>query len=144
MKPGTNGRGEEDPALSRKLDPLTARAIMHEVKDGTITCAACFNVAAELSLPPSRVGNAVDLLSVKIVKCQLGLFGHGPAGRAVTPSESVAPELETRIKAALAQGRLPCEEAWKIAQELGVGKMEVACAGEALDVRIKPCQLGVF
>jgi hypothetical protein len=44
----------------------------------------------------------------------------------------------------LVDGRLPCAEAWRIADERNLKKMDVSSAVEALEIKIKPCQLGAF
>jgi hypothetical protein len=41
-------------------------------------------------------------------------------------------------------GRISCEEAWQVADELGVPKTEVGAAADDLGIRITDCQLGCF
>lgn len=52
--------------------------------------------------------------------------------------------LEAKIKASLVKGRLPCPVAFKIAEEMKVGKREIGDACNKLDVKISSCQLGCF
>ncbi len=58
------------------------------------------------------------------------------------------PENEDSISKLLKQkatkDRISCEEAWQIAQELGVEKKEVGKAADDLGLRIHSCQLGCF
>jgi hypothetical protein len=56
----------------------------------------------------------------------------------------VSTKLEKAIRGALADGWLPCLTAWKIADGMGIARMEVSSACEALKIKIKPCQLGAF
>ena len=86
----------------------------------------------------------MDLLKIKLAKCQLGLFGYTPERVIVKPADKVSPELEYAIRGRLVDERLPCAQAWEIAEELSLKKMDVSCAAEALGIKIKPCQLGAF
>ena len=52
--------------------------------------------------------------------------------------------LESRIKASLVNGRLPCPAAFQIARELNVSLSEVGEAVENLNIRVSECQLGLF
>lgn len=126
-------------------DEKIAAAVKGKVQKGELGCAEAEAIGAELSAPLSEVGRTLDLLEIRISRCQLGLFGYDtPGGRAVKPAEKVAPELETKIRARLADGKLPCKIAWEIAAGAGVPRMNVSSACEALGIRIKPCQLGAF
>ena len=111
---------------------------------GALSCAAAFKLCADLQKPPAEIGKAADLLAIRLVKCQLGLFGYAPEKKAVQPAVSVDTALEGAIRAALQNGRLPCRSAWEIAERLRLPKMNVSSACEALGLKIKPCQLGAF
>lgn len=126
--------------------PDLAEAVKKAAPEGRLSCRAAFEVAGSLRINPSEVGKAADLLEVRLVECQLGLFGHGEGGKGkcLRPASSFSGELEQAIRAALRDGRLPCAEAWRIAADLKVKKINVAEAAEALGVRIRPCQLGAF
>jgi hypothetical protein len=91
-----------------------------------------------------KVGIAIDLAEIRIIKCQLGLFGYGSSKTAIKPSESVSKELQDAIKKALLKSRLPCVAAWRIAEKFNIPRMGVAAACEALNIKVKPCQLGAF
>jgi hypothetical protein len=56
----------------------------------------------------------------------------------------VSAEVEAAIKNALVDDRLTCAAAWKIAEENGIAKLDVANACETLGVKIASCQLGAF
>jgi len=90
------------------------------------------------------VGQAADLVELRLVKCQLGLFGYRPEKKIVKPAASVGPDLEEAILAGLVNERLPCKTAWDISEQLGIQKMKVSAACDAMDVKIKQCQLGAF
>jgi len=132
-----HGPGEEP-------SPQVAEAVNEAAEAGQIACARVFAIASRLGVSPAEAGKTVDLLKVKLAKCQLGLFGYPPGKSILKPAEQVAPELEAAIRSRLAGGRLPCAEAWRIADEFNLRKIDVSCAAEALGIKIKPCQLGAF
>ena len=126
------------------VDPVLRDALLKNVSDGKLACKVAFDVANRLGVLPDAVGRAVDILELRLVKCQLGLFDHPPKKRDVKPAESVAPEMKKAILTRLVNERLPCKTAWEIAIELGIRKTEVGAACDAMGIRIKPCQLGAF
>ncbi len=127
-----------------KPKPAVAGAVTDRADDGRITCVQVFDIVSELGVSPSEAGKAVDLLKVKLVKCQLGLFGYPRGKPIVKPAAQVSPDLESAIRGRLAEGRLSCAEAWRIAEEMDLKRMDVSGAAEALGIKIKPCQLGAF
>ncbi len=135
--PRKHGPGEEP-------DPALAEAVTRAAEGGEISCARVFAIASEKGVSPAEAGKAVDLLNVRLVKCQLGLFGYSPSKSIVKPAETVSPELESAIRNGLADERLPCATAWKIADDFDLKRIDVSCAAEALGIKIKPCQLGAF
>ncbi|MFH1491532.1 MAG: hypothetical protein ABII06_21695 [Pseudomonadota bacterium] len=128
----------------RKPDQQIIDAVKKRISDGTLSCAEAFSIAEELNTLPEEIGVTLDLLEIRIVKCQLGLHGYKTHGKKLDPVETVAPELEEAVRKGLVNDRLPCASAWKISGELGLGKMEVSSACEALKVKISSCQLGAF
>ena len=127
-----------------KVDTALASALQGLAEKGQIACADVFKVVSDLGVSPSEAGKTVDLLNIKLIKCQLGLYGYSPERIIVKPAESVSPELESMIRNNLVEERLPCAHAWKIAADLKIKKMDVSSAAEALNIKIKPCQLGAF
>ncbi len=109
-----------------------------------IACAEAEDIARTLREDMAEVGRNLDLRGVRIVRCQLGLFGYGEEKKIVKPAPEVAPEMRQAITDALIDGRLPCLAAWEIAGRFGVPRMAVAAAGEAMGLKIRPCQLGAF
>jgi hypothetical protein len=124
-------------------DPRLNDEISKHAQSGELPCAVAFRIAETLRLAPEDVGRAVDALDIKLIKCQLGLFGYKPEKkilRAQTPDS----EIENAIRNASAAGKLSCRNAWDIASRFKVSKMAVSAACEAMGVKIKPCQLGAF
>ena len=128
----------------RKMNERVAAAVKSKAKDGTMACALAFEIAESLGVPVEEVGFTLDSLEVSLVKCQLGLFGYGPARRIVKPAETVPPDLEKAIRESLLNNRLPCASAWALAEKRRLRKMDISSACETLGIKIGPCQLGTF
>jgi hypothetical protein len=125
-----------DATIREKLEKVAA--------DAQLACAVAFRLADDLRRPPAEIGQAADLLGIRLVKCQLGLFGYAPKKKIVRPAEKVDRTLEDSIRAALQDGRLPCRLAWELAERFKLPKMSVSAACEALGIKVQPCQLGAF
>ena len=126
------------------MDEQVAAAVRERAPEGTLRCAEAFRIAEELDATPAAVGEAADTLDVRLIHCQLGLFGYGERKSVVEPAAEVAPDLEQAIREGLILGRLPCAVAWAIAARFHLPKLHVANAAERLGVRIGQCQLGAF
>lgn len=128
----------------QKIDPMIADGLKDYVPAGEISCAEAHRLAENIHVSPEEMGVALDLMEIRIVKCQNGLFGYLPVKRIVKPLDTVPPALERAILENLVNERLSCASSWKIARDMGLRKMEVAAACEALRTKISPCQLGAF
>jgi hypothetical protein len=128
----------------RKVKEPVRAMVKTKTVDGAMACAVAFEIAESLGVSAEEVGFTLDSLEVKVVKCQLGLFGYAPAKRIVKPAERVPPELEKAIQGALVNGRLPCSSSWALAEKRRLNKMEISSACETLGIKIGPCQLGTF
>ncbi len=128
-----------------QLNQAIADVMRKRSVGGKVSCAAAFRIVEELNVKPSEVGQTLDLLEMKIVKCQLGLFGYRGRNRLIAkPAKSVPPELERALRSALVNDRLPCAAAWDIAKRFDLPKMSITSACEKLHIRIGKCQLGSF
>jgi hypothetical protein len=131
-------------APDQRTSAAIERAIKEKIADNELSCAHAETIARDTGTTLAEVGTNLDLLEIRIGKCQLGLFGYNPTSKAVVPAGSVSPELTSAIRQALSNERLPCAAAWAIAASLGIPRMAVAGACEAMKIKIKPCQLGAF
>jgi hypothetical protein len=129
---------------SAVIDPVVRDAVLKRAPKGELPCAVAFELAKELRVLPDAVGRAADLLELRLVKCQLGLFGYSPQKSIVKPAVSVSQELEEAILGGLINNRLPCKTAWDIAEQLRIQRMRISGACDALSIKIGPCQLGAF
>jgi hypothetical protein len=124
--------------------PAIEEAVRNRAKNAAMPCAVAFDIAAELNAAPLDVGRTVDLMEFRLVKCQMGLFGYADKGKIVSADEPVPESLRTAIEAAAPERRLTCRTAWDIAARLGIPKLRVGGACEALGVKLRSCQLGAF
>jgi hypothetical protein len=126
------------------VDDELRQEILNQVKNNSISCKKAEEIAKELGFGLEETGRAIDLLNINITKCQLGLFGYGETKKVVQPAQEIAPALKESIEAALQDEKLSCAVAWEIAGKLNIPRMKVCAACEALEIRVKPCQLGAF
>ena len=127
-----------------EIKPEIEAALKRLTSNGEIPCAVAFKIAADLNVEPGDVGITADVLEMRLTKCQIGLFGYQPVKRIVKPAREVSKDLEEGIRGGLEDGKLPCVTAWRIAKDLGIRKMEVSSACEALEIKICSCQIGAF
>jgi hypothetical protein len=141
---------EQGPKFSEKhgadteVNPAVKQKVEDKTKNNEISCAVAFQIAEELKAAPADVGKGIDLLDIRLFKCQLGLFGYSPGKKAVKPKSPQSRDLEDALRLALVEKKLSCRTAWDIAHQFNVPKMAVSAACEALNIKIKPCQLGAF
>jgi hypothetical protein len=127
-----------------ELNAAIAAEIEKQAENQALSCAAAHGIAERLKVAPADVGRNMDLMEIRLTKCQLGLFGYGPEKKIVAPAKSVSADLEAAIQAAAVDGRLSCEGAWRLAARQGIKRLALSAAVEALGLKVKPCQLGAF
>lgn len=125
-------------------DAKIRKRMKERAEGGELPCAVAFALAEELGVSPGVIGEYADKTGLRLVKCQLGLFGYEPEKKIVKPAETVSDELQKAIAGRLENNRLPCREAFSLAESFGVRKMEISGACETLGIKIKPCQIGAF
>ncbi len=112
-------------------------------REQRLSCGQAHRLAEELAIRPIDVGRALDLMEIRLVGCQLGLFDTSREKPTLTPRPP-SPELAAAIANALVDGRLSCWSAWRLAERFGLGRRELTAVCEHLKIKIKPCQLGAF
>ena len=127
-----------------KLDETVAARLKEKVSENRISCAEAHSIAAELKVAPADVGTAIDLLELRIIKCQLGLFGMGKEKNIPALSDKIDPGIEPAIKTSLVNGRLACSIAWETAKRFNISRPMIAAVCEKMKVKVSPCQLGAF
>ncbi len=127
------------------MDAVEQR-IRERLVNGRLPCPHAFQIADDLGISPGEVGREATRIGIKISRCQLGLFGYEDLGSKsiVKPMDAVPPQLGQAIESGRVDGKLPCRRAWEIAAKLGIGKVQVSGAAEALGIKISSCQLDCF
>lgn len=110
----------------------------------TIPCAAALSIASRLSKSPAEIGAAMNMLSIKISKCQLGLFGYGEKKKIIKVIGHVSPQIAKILQEAVQDNRIACKMLFEIAQTHNMPLFEIACACETMGIKIVQCQLGAF
>jgi len=57
-----------------EVAPEVLEAVKGAAKDGRISCTAARKLAEEFKVPPRVVGEAANVLKIKIKSCELGCF----------------------------------------------------------------------
>ncbi len=136
--------GSEKQKTIENPDESKKTLVLKYAVDGELSCVDAFRIVSDHKLGPDEVGMYADFLSINLTKCQMGLFGYKPEKKTVKPASSVSLELKKAIENKLEEGKLFCNNAWDIASDFGVGKMDVSCACESMGIKLKKCQLGAF
>ncbi len=128
-----------------RVAPRLEIAVKAAAARGRISCKTANAIAGDLGVTPLEVGQAADILEVSISQCQLGLFSHADdkPDKSET-SDTVEPHLMRSIVGALAENRMRCADAWRIADESGVNRREIGRACQIMNIKISRCQLGAF
>ena len=133
----------ETRATGSKVNGRIMAAITARRKGSSLSCAEAFDIARSLDVERRDVGSTLDSMKIKIVKCQLGLFGH-KEGKRVKPDSSPPEALSSVLTPFRKTGRISCSRVQEIARELNLGRPAVVNACEAFGIKITPCQLGAF
>jgi hypothetical protein len=91
-----------------ELNKMIAALIKEKISENAISWAEAHRIAVQLNATPAEVGTAIDLLEVRMNKCQLGLFGQGKQKNIPALSGKIDPEIESAIKSSLTNSRLAC------------------------------------
>jgi hypothetical protein len=118
------------------------------LKDGKLPCNQAMAIAQNLDIDPETVGLAANEAEIRISGCQLGLFGYGPKAegkhKIVKPMEQVPAHLAARLRDQADDDRITCAAIWKVADGLGLRRMDASSAVEALGLSVSRCQLACF
>jgi hypothetical protein len=125
-------------------DPRIEKEIKERCEKQEISCYRAFKIAERLNVKPMEVGRSADLMNIRLVKCQLGLFGYKPKKKIVRAEETSNRALQDAVTGSSENNRLTCEKAWQIAEQFKTSKLKVSNASQARGIKIKSCQLGAF
>ncbi len=128
----------------KKPDNKIAARIKEKETENSITCAQAHAIAGELNVAPLEVGTTIDLLNIRIKKCQLGLFGNGMLKADASNDSDIDPDIRKAIEDSLVNGRLPCLSAWEISGRYNITKTRIGALCQLISMKISSCQLGAF
>lgn len=133
---------------NKNIDFLPDASISEKIKkiseNNQIACSSAFKLSEELSLTKEEVGQYADYLEIRLVKCQIGLFGHGPGTKLLKKLEFVDPGIETLVREHMENSILTCKNVFRIASELNISRIHVGSVCETLGIKVKQCRLGAF
>lgn len=125
-------------------DETISEAIRNASTDGRLPCTAGFRLSEELGIPTEVVGNYADFHGIRLISCQIGLFGCGKKGKLIDDLEVVDKVLEKAVRAATEENRITCESIFRVADETGLKRLMVGSICQTLGIKIKKCRLGAF
>ena len=125
-------------------DPILATEIDARQKERRLTCAKAHAIAKAMNVSPVEVGKTMDLMGIRINRCQMGLFGYHPEKKVVKTVGTVEDSLRAALEKEVLSGRIACAVCWAIADQGDMPRMAVAAACETLGIKVSPCQLGAF
>jgi hypothetical protein len=137
-----NFRAKHPPDV--QIDATIMKAVAEKLVKGCMACKTAHAIATTMQVSPGQIGVAIDMHNGRIQACQLGLFGYGKVKTIAQGGSPIQPELKAAIQNALAEGRLSCEKAWRIAESEGMDRLAMGRACEMLGIKVNRCQLGAF
>ena len=131
----------KNPGLTDKEE----KRIYSNVKNSMLSCTDAFLLSDELGVSKKQIGMFADFNEIRLIDCQLGLFGSGPGqNKKVKKIDIVQEQLKKNILSSLTENKLSCRDAWRISSEMNISKMEVSDACETMNIKIIQCRLGAF
>lgn len=128
--------------IGQQIDENIASSIKSAVSNNTITCVNAHSICKKSGITPSEIGIQLDLLGIKIVECQIGLFG--PKTNKSDDDTKIDEKVLNRIKQEQKENRISCLKCWEILKELKLSRKKIGNACDQINIKIKPCQLGAF
>jgi hypothetical protein len=138
-----NKKPRVTPDLSQ-TDKARVDALAPYIRNNRISCKSAHDAAGALQVSPGQIGPLLDALGCKVEHCQLGLFGYGTPGKKLDPDICLSDALELSLTDAQKDNCISCLTCWNLAEKLSVTRLEIGSACEKKQLRIRPCQLGIF
>jgi hypothetical protein len=126
-------------------DETLCTLLTKRLPDGEMPCATGFALARELGITTQELGHYADHLNLRLVKCQIGLFGQGKGGKKLIQTlDRVDEALREAIVAAGNDSVMTCEQVFDIARTHKCSQVAVGSACETLGIKIRQCRFGAF
>jgi len=129
------------------VEESAKKLLTEKAKNNHIACAQAFDCADKLGLTREKTGIYLDKLTIRLEKCQLGLFGHGTGGKGkkfIDLTDQDKKDIKSALEGQVADGVTTCPELWKLADATGLKRMKLSSYCETAGLKIKGCQLGAF
>ena len=128
------------------LDARVTAAIASRLEDGRLPCAAAWDAAGELGVPPLAVGQTADRMQVRLTTCQLGLFGPARHTDRQARADVVVPAAfpEALLAARGERDEISCARLWHEAERFGVPRPVAGETADRLGIKVRDCNLGTF
>lgn len=131
------------------MDDAIRQAVEQAAVKGEVACADAHAIAAQQGVLPGQVARVVNKqTSLRFNRCQLGLFGYGVKAegksKIVLAATNLPDEIVAAIQARAKDGQIACLATWEIAEQFKYPRLGIGNICQALDLRVKPCQLGCF
>ncbi|GAB6097406.1 hypothetical protein JCM14469_36600 [Desulfatiferula olefinivorans] len=126
-------------------DETLCTLLTKRLPDGEMPCATGFALARELGITTQELGHYADHLNLRLVRCQIGLFGQGKGkAKLIHTLDRVDRALREAVDAASGDGVITCEQVFEIARTLKLSQVAVGSACETLGIKIRQCRFGAF
>lgn len=125
-------------------DKKTEEMVRSAAQGGLLACAAAFRLSEKTGLSTREIGTCADYFEIRLVSCQIGLFGNGKKGKAIRPLETVDSAVKETVLAASDKNGIDCEAVFRIADETGLKKRDIGRLCQTIGIKIRNCRLGAF
>ena len=106
-----------------------------------ISCRYLLAAARSTGISGKEARSLVDARDINIKECQLGFFGWKEKNK---KPKDIPAELEECIKSSAVDNTINCPALWACAASCGVTRKETGAAADALGLKARGCQLGIF
>ncbi|OQY02240.1 MAG: hypothetical protein B6I26_01445 [Desulfobacteraceae bacterium 4572_130] len=128
----------------KRINKKAEKIIKQKSKDEKITCKSLHIAAKEIGITPSDAGIQIDLMGLKLIECQLGVFGYLPNGKILKKEIKFSKQVEKIIEKNTQNGKIICKKCWEIAKNLKMKKLDISSIANIKNIKIKNCQLGAY
>ena len=135
----------ENPAnLSQEALAGLEETVRSSLRDGYLPCPAAWKVAKDAGVPKIAVGEIMDRKGFRMIDCQLGCFAVDKTPYDASAQKQLDDEVVRRLEELKQDNGITCTAAFELAAELKKMPMDIADAANALNMKIRQCQLGCF
>jgi len=130
------------------IDTHAKDLLQEKTKNGIMACATAFDCTKKLNQTRQKTGIYLDILEIRLEKCQIGLFGHGgekeKGKKFLKLTDTEKKEIKSILDDNMKNDFITCSEIWALAEKTGTKRMKISTCCEESGIKIKGCQLGAF